>query len=111
MPCQAILIAAVLGFGCGGACSAPTVTTAPTATTDPTRTGAPITEAQARDIAVKTGATAGYSAEDYDVVSAKLQDDGNWWVHVEHIPPTPPGGHYAVEVNTSTGEARLVHGE
>lgn len=72
-----------------------------------------IDAARARVIAVETGAASGYDPAVFTEVDEPVwhAEDGTWWVLVEHAPPAPPGGHYAVTVDGDTGEATLRHGE
>lgn len=73
---------------------------------------AKVSKEQAEEIAIRNGTEAGYSAEQYRLVKIELDEKtGHWWADFEHTPPTPPGGHYSVEIDSKTGEARLIHGE
>jgi hypothetical protein len=69
--------------------------------------------ARARAIAIETGAASGYDPAVYTELGEPVwhAEDGTWWVPVEHAPPAPPGGHYAVTVDGTSGEATLRHGE
>lgn len=73
-----------------------------------------ISEADARSIAERKGRDAGYSLDEFRVVSVKREQEGSskgsWRVFLEHVPPTPPGGHFTVHVDDTSGDARLVHG-
>jgi hypothetical protein len=70
----------------------------------------PISEDQAREIALRTAAAEGYDNATYPVTSLQREADGTWTVFLEHIPPTPPGAHCIVTVSPD-GTARLAHGE
>lgn len=71
-----------------------------------------VSEERARSIAAALGADNGYDPEVYSATDVRwLEDEGAWWLVFEHAPPTPPGGHFAVQVDGQTGQARLMHGE
>lgn len=82
------------------------------AVANPPSTSPAITAERARAIALETGAASGYDRAVYtEVGEPTWRDDGTWWVLVEHAPPAPPGGHYAVSVDGATGAATLRPGE
>jgi hypothetical protein len=71
-----------------------------------------ISEADARSIAEKKGTEEKYDMSVFRIVSVERdQEKGEWRVFAEHRPPTPPGGHFIVYVDGTSGAARLVHGE
>jgi hypothetical protein len=74
-----------------------------------------ISEANARSVAERKAAEAGYDLNIFRVVSVEYEREGSfkdtWRVFFEQVPPTPPGGHFIVYVNAASGEARLFPGE
>ena len=73
---------------------------------------ATISEERAVEIARETAEQEGYDLSIYELRSVEFNEEGNrYWVHFEHAPPTPPGGHFSVDVNATSEEARLVRGE
>jgi hypothetical protein len=74
--------------------------------------GPAIDQDRAIEIAREAGSTNGYDPAVYTEASATWEEeDGSWWVLIEHAPPAPPGGHFGVRVDGTTGEATLRHGE
>jgi hypothetical protein len=73
-----------------------------------------VTEVEARSIAEHKGREAGHDLDQFRVVSIELEREGSfqdsWRVWFEHVPPTPPGGHFVVYVNVHSGEAQLIPG-
>ncbi len=59
----------------------------------------------ARDKAEK----AGYELEEYNLESTDL-DEGSYFLHFKLRSKGRPGGHFSVEVNAATGDARLIPG-
>jgi hypothetical protein len=96
------LLLLVLAAGCGG--SSPGPREHPRVSADDR-----IPEPEARLIAEETARRAGWDLEVYGIVSVD-RADGRWRVSFEHAPPAPPGGHFTVYVDASTGEAELIPG-
>lgn len=73
-----------------------------------------ITEVEARSIAERKGREGSYDLKRFRLVTIEREREGSfqdsWKVFFEHLPPTPPGGHFTVYVNVVSGEARLIPG-
>lgn len=71
----------------------------------------------AREIAGNAAVAEGYALDVFPVRSVEsVGPDGGsfagmWRVTFEHVPPTPPGGHFTVYVDPASGRAQLFHGE
>ena len=71
-----------------------------------------VSEERAVELARELAAQEGYDLSVYELAGAELNEEGSsYWVNFEHAPPTPPGGHFSISVDVSTGEARLHRGE
>jgi hypothetical protein len=98
------------------ACAPPRTSSPPPAAPPAASLRVPTADA-AREIAKKAAVVEGYAIDVYPVRSVELVGPegesfaGMWRVRFEHVPPAPPGGHFIVFVDASTGSVRLVHGE
>ncbi|MCC7539080.1 MAG: hypothetical protein IT379_22850 [Deltaproteobacteria bacterium] len=75
-----------------------------------------ITEARAREIAIREARGAGMDPDRYRIVSVERVEEGSfrghWHVFFEISPgPVPPGGHFGVYVDAQSGDARVMPGE
>lgn len=68
-----------------------------------------VDEERARQIARQEGAKAGYELSDYALASTR-REGRSYWVRFQLHPPGRPGGHFSVEVDSRTGNARVVPG-
>lgn len=72
--------------------------------------GTSLSESGAQAEARRAAEEAGYDLTEYRLTST-THDDGEYTVHFEQGPPTPPGGHFAVIVDERSGETRIMPGE
>ena len=71
--------------------------------------GAEIEEPRAVAIAKDKAEKAGYELEKYELQSTDL-DEGSYFLHFKLRSKGRPGAHFSVEVNATTGDARLIPG-
>jgi hypothetical protein len=91
-------------------CSAPSGSAATGPTASPV-----VDERGARSVAEQKARESGYDTARYRIVSVERADEGSlrgkWRVFFEQLPPTPPGGHFNVYVDSTSGEAQIFHGK
>jgi hypothetical protein len=70
-----------------------------------------VSEHDAWEIAEDRARIAGYDPEVFVLRSTEYSaETGDWALFFEHVPPAPPGGHFTVYIDRSSGDARLVPG-
>ena len=69
-------------------------------------------QSQVISVAEAAAAREGYKLERYQPPEVRFdEEDRQWWVSFEMLPPTPPGGHFGVLIDVDKKEITVLPGE